>query len=96
MTPSLSFVILHPVCVVKVDAILMKLRAAEPKEHKVGAASVGAGDADSEQLHNERLTKVYKWIARSQTAFQLIILWICTKILDELTYLLFGHQHNKP
>lgn len=68
--------------------------AVEASAASIDAASAGAGDADVAQQHAARVSKVKRWLSRHNTNIELGVLFLSSRCLDALMYVLMGG--NRP
>ena len=86
----------HPMC--QVTCLLAILGAAydttveEATTSGRCVATDGGGSSDFLVKHQIRVNKVYRWLAKSQTRWQLAVLFVCVKIIDGLVYFILGGQ----
>lgn len=78
------------ILVVALVPVLQVSSDAEAAAAAISIESLGAGDADRQVEHSVRKQKVQRWLLRSETRFEVGIVYLTTSLLDKLVYHLMG------
>lgn len=69
----------------------------EAAGREIAAESAGAGDSDAQVQHRVRKAKVAAWLRRTETPWQIAVVFVTSTVLDKITYFLMtGGEGSSP
>lgn len=89
--------VLHTCLLPLLESSEAMAQQAQAAGQELGAEVAGAGDADEVVQHRARKVKVQGWLSKTDTPWQVAVVFLTTSILDRVTYFFMtGGQGSAP